>query len=352
MKLNKYIKVMSLALLAVGFNSCKNGDVEYPDYEGGTTVYFPYQNPVRVIALGDEEYDTSLDQAHKCEIQATFGGSYNGTNATVQIKVDNSLVNDLTFADGTPVKAMPESYYQLSTTNLAFNGTFNGKTTVQLTDAFFADPDAVKNTYVIPVVMTGQTGFTKILTGTPAIEGATPWRLDGAAWKVAPQDYTLYCVRYQNKYTGYWLAEGSDVVTGELGTETINHKSATVEKRIVKQLTTKSLNSCCMNVEYGFPYKDANGNDKVDTRYATLLLTFSEAGDVTITSATEGVTATGSGKWVDNGAKQAWNQKDRDMIDLSYEVKFDAQHSAKSTDNLIWQRSGIKVEEFSPIYTK
>lgn len=352
MKLNNIIKTMSLGLLAVGFASCENGDIEFPDYDLGTSVYFPYQTPVRVIALGDEEHDTSLDQAHKCQIMATFGGSYNGSKGVAQIEVDNSLVNNLTFADGTPVKAMPTSYYQLSTTSLAFNGTFNGVTDVQLTDAFFADPDAVKNTYVIPLVIKSQTGFGRILTGTPNVEGETPWRLDGSAWKVAPQDYTLYCVRYQNKYTGHWLADGSDVVTGVLGTETINHKSATVEKRVTKQLTTKSLNSCYMNVEYGFKYKTATGEESVDTRYATVILTFDESGNVTATSGTQGVQVTGSGKWVDNGAKKAWNQKDRDMIDLTYEVTFDAQHSAKSTDNLIWQRSGIVVEEFSPTYTK
>ena len=54
--------------------SCKNGDQTFPDYEGGTTVYFPYQYPVRTIVLGDDEYDTSMDQAHQCQIMATFGG--------------------------------------------------------------------------------------------------------------------------------------------------------------------------------------------------------------------------------------------------------------------------------------
>lgn len=352
MKIKNIIKTMSLAFLAVGFASCENGDIEFPDYDKGTTVYFPYQYPVRTLALGDEEYDTSLDQAHKCQIKATFGGSRTGSNGTVQVEVDNSLVNDLTFADGTPVKAMPANYYQLSTTNLAFNGTFNGVTDVQLTDAFFADPDAVKNTYVIPLVMKAQTGFNYILTGTPTIEGETPWRLNAAAWKKAPQDYVLYCVKYQNKYAGYWLADGEDQVTGLLGTETVSHKSATVEKRIIKQLATKSLTECTMNVEYGFKYKDEQGNDKVDTRSAQLILTIDAQGAITVKSNTPGVTATGSGKWVDNGAKQAWNQKDRDMIDLAYEVKFDAQHTVKATDNLIWQRSGIVVEEFSPIYTK
>lgn len=364
MKLNNISKIMSLGVLALGLASCQNGDVEFPDYENGTTVYFPYQTPVRTIALGDEEYDTSMDQAHKCKIMATFGGSYNGSNGVVQVEVDNSLVNDLKFADGTPVKAMPASYYQLSTTSLNFNGTFNGATEVQLTDAFFADPDAVKNTYVIPLVMKSQTGFGQILTGTAAAEGATPWRLDAAAWKVVPQDYTLYCVKYQNKYTGYWLAQGTDVVTDEEGNKTQERKISTVEKRPTIQLLTKSLTECILSVSYQFNYKELveeNGEMKekmlTHTMNADLCLTFDNSGSISVKSLTPGVTATGSGTWVDNGAKAAWNQKDRDMIDVTYTVDFGSNFginnvhlAAKTTDNLIWQRSGIKVEEFSPTY--
>ena len=188
--------------LACAFWSCENGDIDFPDYEEGTTVYFPYQYPVRTIVLGDDEYDTSLDKAHKCQIKATFGGSYNGSNGSVTVAVDNTLCDNLFFEDGvTPVKAMPERFYKLSTMTLAFNGTFNGTTEVQLTDDFFADPDAVKNTYVIPLVMTSQTGFTRILTGR-LNEGASGSRTDESIWDVKPMDYVLYCVKFQNKYSG------------------------------------------------------------------------------------------------------------------------------------------------------
>ena len=51
---------MSLMLLAaVATTSCENGDRDFDDFEGGTTVYFPYQYPVRTILLGDGvEYST------------------------------------------------------------------------------------------------------------------------------------------------------------------------------------------------------------------------------------------------------------------------------------------------------
>ena len=355
MKLNNIFKYMSAALLAIGFASCENGDIEFPDYEE-QTVYFPYQYPVRTLVMGDDEYDTSLDKQHKCQIKATFGGSYNGSNGSVQVAVDNSLVNGLTFADGTPVKAMPESYYSLSTTTLAFNGSFNGTTEVQLTDAFFNDADACKGVYVIPLVMTNQTGFTGILSGTPNEEGATPSRLDEGAWKVKPMDYVLYCVKFLNKYSGYWLAEGKDVIKDEIGQRTQERKATSVEKRNVIQIVTKSLSQSILTVSYAFEYKgkDADGNDKVMTKTLTadLLLSFDGSDNCTISSLTQGVTASGSGKWEDNGAKKAWNEKDRDMIDLSYKVDFGGGFTAETTDNLIWQRSGVTTQEFSPIYNK
>jgi len=197
--------------LVCGFWSCESGDKTFPDYEEGTTVYFPYQYPTRTIVLGDDEpsVDLTNDHNHQCQIMATFGGSYNGSNGSVQVAVDETLCNNLYFDDGvTPVKVMPSSYYTLSTTSLDFNGTFNGATTVQLTDDFFNDPDAVTRTYVIPLVMTGQKGFGKILTGT-LNEGETGPRTNSSAWDIKPMDYVLYCVKLQIKYSGWWLSNGT-----------------------------------------------------------------------------------------------------------------------------------------------
>ena len=40
MKFNKLFQYMSVAVVALGFASCENGDIEFPDYEE-QTVYFP-----------------------------------------------------------------------------------------------------------------------------------------------------------------------------------------------------------------------------------------------------------------------------------------------------------------------
>lgn len=338
--------------VAAALTSCENGNQEFDDYEGGTTVYFAYQTPVRTIVLGDDEYDLTLDHAHKCQIQATFGGSYNGSDGSVEIAVDNSLVQNLTFSNGTPVQAMPSSYYSLSTNTLSFNGTFRGITDVQLTDAFFSDPDAVKNTYVIPVVMTSQSGFGQILTGVKKEDGSGI-RTDESSWDVQPKDYVLYCVKYQNKYSGYWLTNGNTSIDN-------------IEKAGTVQVSTLSLNSCKYTVSYTREYHaktfDAEGNEvnKLEQRVlsADLLLTFDGSDNCTISSLTPGYTATGNGSWGDDSVKNSWGNKDRDGMELNYTVDFGVDDYgnpiAKGTthEKMVWQRSGVKFEEFSPIYTK
>lgn len=314
--------------VAAALTSCKSGDPTYDDYEGGTTVYFPYQYPVRTIVLGDDEYDTSLDKQHKCQIKATFGGSYNGSKGTVQVSVDPDLVKNLTFADGTPVKAMPDSYYQLSTTSLNFKGTMNGTTEVQLTDAFFNDPDAVKNTYVIPLVMTSQTGFSRILTGQLA-EGQSGSRCNEDIWEVKPMDYVLYCVKFQNKYSGWWLTNG-------------NTSTADIEKASTVQIRTLSLNECAYTVSY-------QDGDQIQS--ADLKLTFSGE-SCTISSLTSGVAATGTGSWGDDSEKKAWGNKDRDGMELNYSVTFSNGKTFSTHEKMVWQRSGVTSEEFAPVYTK
>lgn len=327
MIMKRYIKmVAALLALMASFTACENGDQAFDDYEGGTTAYFAYQSPVRTIVLGDDEYDTTLDKAHKLKILATFGGSYNGRNATVNVAVDNSLCDNLTFADGTPVKAMPKEYYQLSTTAFNFNGGMQGGTEVQLTDDFFKDPDAVKNTYVIPLVMQNQTGFDRIATGTLK-EGKTGSRTNASIWETAPRDYVMYCVKYQNKYSGWWLT---------------NHNTSTdnIEKASQVQITTRTLNSSVYTVEF----QEGSKILKAD-----LLLTFDDKENCTITSLTEGVTATGSGSWADNGI-HSWNNKDRDLMELNAEITFAGGVKKNLNEKLVWWRSGVSKEEFSYTY--
>ena len=85
---------------------------------------------------------------------------------------------------------------------------------------------------------------------------------------------------------------------------------------------------------------------------ADLLLTFDGSNKCTISSLTEGVTATGDGAWGDNTEKKAWGNKDRDGLELNYTVDFGDGHKWSVNEKMVWERSGVTVEEFSPVYIK
>lgn len=138
MKISKYLSMAALGILALGFNSCENGDQEFPDYEGGTTVYYPYQYIERSVVLGnDENRDNTDDNNHVLYIVSTMGGAYDGKNITLNVDVDNSLCDNLYFEDGvTPVKPMPSNYYTIPTKTVAYNGKLQGRLQVKLEDAF------------------------------------------------------------------------------------------------------------------------------------------------------------------------------------------------------------------------
>ncbi len=517
MKLNNIFKFLLAGVAMSSLASCHNADITFPDYEGGVTTYFAYQYPVRTIVLGESEtFETTLDNQHKCIIYGAMGGAYKGKDITVDISVDNTLADDMYFEDGSPVQAMPANYYTLGGNKLNYGGSFMGGVEVQLTDAFFADPAAIKNTYVIPVVMDKVSkGDATIASGTPLIEGETPVRTNSTLWSVAPMDYTLYCIKYVNQWDGSWLRRGVDVITenGETTTEVRHGKY--VEDDEINYLTTQSLNSVTLpvktNVTYQIPntagyalkmsnatagennwgaqvwyqfseplksgkkyifkckakasveytsavwlqasgdsgnqqynmpqmsfttewedktleftptFEDTdklafnfgdvaidiflddvsmvmdgttdemikNGSfenefvegDEAATTDGTLwwrswsnlqkrtpgvgyfvegfkeetkaiecdlLLTFSESGDCTITSATEGVTATGTGKYVKDGEKKAWGNKDRDGIYLDYQVNYGPKQVA-AKDTLVSRSREITKELYVPTYKK
>lgn len=247
MKFNNIVKILLVGSAITALASCHNKEQVFPDYDGGITAYFAYQSPVRTLVLGESEtFPTDLDNQHKCIIYGTMGGAYEGKDIVIDIEVDNSLTENLYFDSEylNPVKPMPAEYYTLSGDQLVYGGNHMGGVEVQFTDAFFADPDAIKNTYVIPLKMTNIVkGADQILTGTPAVEGEPALKTDASQWKVLPKDYTLYAVKYINQWDGSWLRRGVDTITenGETTTE-VRHKQY-VENDEVMFLNTKSLNS-------------------------------------------------------------------------------------------------------------
>jgi len=249
MKLRNIFRILSAGVVLASLASCHNQEKIFPDYEGGISAYFAYQMPVRTIVLGESEtFDTSLDNQHKFIIYGTIGGSYKGKDVVIGIDVDESIAENVYYPDGTPVKVLPESYYTLSSDKLDYAGTHMGGVEVTLTDAFFADPDAIKTNYIIPVVMTDIIkGADQIKSGTPLIEGETPIRTNAALWNVQPMDYTLYGVKYVNPWDGSWLRRGVDTVTGQDAGTTVRHAQY-VENDEVVRLYTQSLDAVTLPV--------------------------------------------------------------------------------------------------------
>ena len=81
-----------------------------------------------------------------------------------------------------------------------------------------------------------------------------------------------------------------------------------------------------------------------------LVLTFN--GDqIEVSSATDGVTASGSGKFVKDGEKMAWGNKDRDGIYLEYNVDFGTKQYA-IRDTLVSRSREVVMETFAPTFKK
>ena len=373
MKLKKYIYGVALGTMALTYSSCNNADHEFPDYEGGTTAYFAYQFPVRTLVLGNDIYDNTLDNAHKCQIWSTMGGAYGGRDAYADIVVDESLCDNLYFVDeggnpAAPVLPMPSSYYSLASNQIAYNGDSRGYVEVQFTDAFFSDPKAIENTYVIPLVMTGVRGIDQILTGTP-LEGQSPSRTDTENWGVLAKDYVLYCVKYMNPWQGKYIRRGVDNVT-EKGkvTQVVRQDFSLMNSDLehlkenpvnandeVCGITTKNMSQAIFPVSFKTSGASLSCN---------LILSF-DGNKCTISTDDENVTATGSGEFIAKGTEKSeykdfqWGSNNgelvqRDILRLAYDVNFSKDNVQVSTnDTLVVQtRESNKRVFFTPKYVK
>lgn len=373
MKVTKYIFGVALGVLSLTCASCYNSDREFPDYEGGTTAYFAYQFPIRTLILGNDIYDNTLDNEHKCRIWSTMGGAYGGRNAFVDIVVDESLCDNLWFVDAggnpsTPVLPMPSSYYTLSSNVIPYNGDPRGYVEVQFTDAFFNDPKAVENTYVIPLLMTGARGIDHILTGTPR-EGLSPSRSNIEDWDVLAKDYVLYLVKYMNPWQAKYIRRGVDNVTENGNTTTVVRKDMSFVNTDLERLKENPVNQndevCRISTKNMsqsiFPVSFKTSGASIS---CNLILTFS-GNTCTVSCDDENVTATGTGEFIAKGTDRAeykdyrWGSMNgepvsRDILRLAYNVSFnDLDIQVATTDTMVVQtRESNKKEFFSPKYVK
>ena len=300
--------------------SC-NKESKFDDY-AYQTVYFAYQYPVRTITFGEDIYSTELDNQGKCKIMAATGGVYYAKkDVDISVTVDNTLLgNGMLFTTGgDEVLPMPSNYFTLASSHIIIpEGSLTGGVEVQLTDAFFNDPKAIKNTYVIPLRMTDKKNADSILSA---------------------KNFTLYGVKYVNTWHGNYLRRGKDVITGSYEQTIVRHKQY-VEYDEVNKLVTRSRKV----LEFPVVFKDKNG---VNVN-CTLLLTFDGNGNCAITAGSSGFTATGTGQFVSKGEKNSWGSKDRDALYLKYNVTLpDMQVS--TSDTLVMRDRAVTMETFTPV---
>jgi hypothetical protein len=365
MKRYKLQSILSAGIFSV-LMSCENQEISFPDYDQ-STVYFAYQYPVRTIVLGEDIYDTSLDNEHKCEIYATMGGVYeNNKQIDIEIAADNTLCNNLFFdaARTIPVEPMPASYYTLADDRILLNRELQGAVGVQLTDAFFADPDAIKNTYAVPLRMVDVNNADAILRGIAKVQ--EPDRLNPAHWDVQPKDYVLYFIKFINPWHSNYLRRGRDQVTVNGVTSTVVRHQPTVEADEIRALSTMSLQELKYPQDYKL-YSGLNLNLSVKLSFneekctvAPIATAFNVNDSVRVFN----VVATGNGSFVKKGEKQSWGNKDRDALYVEYNVSYEVETkypnagfpdrvdevSYVTTDTLVVRDRGVKVEVLTPFY--
>ena len=371
MKLKNYIYGIALGAFSLTFASCYNADREFPDYEGGTTAYFAYQFPVRTLILGNDIYDNTLDNEHKCRIWATMGGAYGGRNASVDIRVDESLCDNLYFLDANgnvaePVRPLPTDCYKLLASKIDYNGDQRGYVEVQFTDEFFKKEHAIDNYYVIPLVMSNPQGIDHILTGTP-FEGANPSRTNTVEWSTLAKDYVLYCVKYKNPWDAKYIRRGVDNVTQDGTTTQVVRKDFSLVNTDVDHYTENPVNAndevCSITTKNMtqaiFPVSFKTSGASIN---CNLLLTFS-GNQCTVSTDDENVTVTGSGEFIAKGTEMAqykdyqWGSMNgkpvqRDILRLAYNVEFnDKNIQVSTTDTLVVQtRESNQKVFFTPQY--
>ena len=388
MKLKKYIYGVALGALSLTVASCYNADKDFPDYEGGTKAYFAYQNPIRTLVLGNDIYDNSLDNDHKCRIWATMGGAYGGRDAVVNVIIDESLCDNLYFLDdggyeNRKVLPLPHDFYNyedVKNATINYNGDSRGYLEIQFTDKFFenAKTSSADTTYVIPVRMTGVTGIDALQSGTPNKEGAI--RQNANDWTVLPMDYTLYCVRYMNPWQAKYIRRGVDIVTENASDESkktitsyvrkdfslynsdIEHYSQMDPSNPVNQndeicaIKTKNMKQAI------FPVSIKNSGASIP---CNLILTFKDDNTCTISTDDENVIATGTGEFITKGTERSeykdyqWGSIEgkpvqRDILRLAYKVDFSGTGKdiqVETADTLVVQtRESNKREWFDYKY--
>jgi hypothetical protein len=338
MKIVKTYFKYSLIVTVLCF-SCNNGDWEYSDYPA-QLAYFPYQTPARTLLLGkyDQGYNEN-DNNHRFAIGVTMSGVYENTeDRAVFFQYDEELLDSVT-----GVFPLPAAYYTIETSSPVTipAGSTKGFIEIQLHDAFFDDSLSFspKNTtnWVIPLVITGVENLDGTIEGESYLE--LPVRVIEDHWEVLPMDYTLFGIKFINKYHANYLRRGVD--TRNDGTNTYAHvyrEEYVVDDEVVPVTTSGNkrvrLNHMVFRGDLGSPGS------------FTMELSFDDADNCSVTGVDgDPYSISGSGSFVEDGDE--FGGKARDVLHLAYTYTDTANNEFHTVNDTLVVRDRTAVfEEF------
>lgn len=311
-KLLNTIGIAAMTLLMTA--SCESGNKEF-GYDGETAVYFANAGYVRTVELGeDQEADLTDDNNHIINIKAYCAGGYgNNNDVTVDYISDASLCDGYKI-NGAAIQMMPSTYYEIENPNqfVIAKGQQMGGVRVKLNEKFFNDDKSYEQGYVIPVKLTKAQGVDKVLES---------------------KNTTFCLVKFVNPWTATYLRKGKDVSNGKESHRAYPY----IEKAEVIKVVTKGLYKAQMTVEV----KDASGI----SHPVNVLMTFN-GDDCTISSNTDGVEVSGSGKFVKKD--QLMGEFKRNTLYLNYNVKSADLGTIETTDTMVVRNRGIESKTFVP----
>ena len=325
----------------MGILACENQDTEFKDF-GTTACYFPFQTPARTLILG--KYDLGFndnDNDHRFEIGVTMGGVYENKEDR---RIYFELAPQLMEGHDSIVNVLPESYYTIETTSPVTipAGSTKGRIMVQLNDAFFNDTlsFAPENMvyYVVPLLITGVENLDSILSGKPVVDD--PSRLVAADWAIEPKDYTLYGIKFINKYHAMYLRRGVDAMTTAGGSTVLNtYHAEYVEKDELVMATTTGRNSVELSNIVRRGSASSPGSVNIE-------LLFDDNDNCSIRSFEDDpYNVSGTGKFVENGG--FWGGEEHDALFLEYSYTDQANNETHVVnDTLVVRNRNVVFEEF------
>lgn len=323
--------------------SCTNREVEFEDF-AIQRVYFPFQTPVRTIALGDEvEGDNSIDRDHAFSVGVAIGGMYyNDRDREVGIELAPELAENITNAEGDTLLVLPPAYYSATFDRITIpEGSFFGKLRVDLEDAFFADPASVDLKYVLPLRITNGLEDT-VLSGEASSIIADPDPRIAEDWVTPPKDYTLFGIQYINPLHGMYLLRGRTINTTAVPQDTVVYSTRFLTDNNMTKLTTRSLTESVMSTMGG-----VNKGGKYQ-----MILTFNEESQaITLSQLAEtSVVVSGSGQYYtkDDEEAESYSEFRHRTIYLDYTYE-DGGNTYHAMDSLVFIDTDVKFEEFQVV---